>query len=187
MAAILCQQQALELYKVEKACLPQWLNLQRAYCQVFFTMIIAIMAASLGGLWHLKQDISSDQIDNTAWYLLVLFGPIVCILLCVVGYLQSDRKFKIYLESVALLAKLEHLIGLRTPRDKGMERPFVLDDQFMPERWKVAQKDHASAETFVNEQMGRGANRVLRYVFYLLGASNVAFVIWIICLVFRCT
>ncbi len=131
VAAKLSQEQALELYKVEKACLPQWLNLQRAYCQVFFTMIIAVMAASLGGLWHLAESVSADKIDITTWYRRVLAGPIVGFLMCIVGYWQSDRKFMTYLESVALLAKLDYLIGLRTERVIVEGSPFPKDLQFM--------------------------------------------------------
>ena len=165
---------ALEIYKVYKGKETICLKLHRQYSQQYFTLIMAIFAASLLAIYHFKTDY---QI-----MLAMLFVPIVNIVLSVTAIHMCNRFYKRFLEAITIQAKLEPLIGLIATRPDASEpsSPFPEDTHILPERW-VTGRQHKKAKDFIDNKMKRGSNYLTQLSFILLIFANIAVIYIIIC------
>ena len=117
----------IEIYKAFKDEETSCLNLHRQYSQQYFTLIVAILAASLLAVYHFKDD---------PWItLVVLAAPVVNILLSITAIKMCNRFYQRFLEAITVQAKLEPLIGfnLTRPDESEASRPFPEDTCILPE------------------------------------------------------
>lgn len=161
------ESRAFEIYKIIRGEEAIWLNLHRQYSGQYFTLIAAVFGASLAAIYYFKGE---------PWLLAVLIAPMLNILLCCTAIRMCDRFYQRFLEGITIQAKLEPLVGLIEPRPEAGEAsedsPFPQDKYILPERW-LDSRQQPRAFDFVKENMGVGANRVVRWSFRLLIAANV--------------
>ena len=164
---------AIDIYKVFKSEELMCLNLHRQYSQQYFTLIVAILAASLLALYHFK--------DNLWIMLFILVAPIVNILLSLTAIKMCNRFYIRFLEAITIQVKLEPLIGFSATRPDASEasRPFPEDTHILPERWVTSRKQK-KAQDFINDKMKRGSNRWARVSFFLLIVANIAIALIVI-------
>lgn len=159
---------ALELYTVFRQENSLWLANYREHSQQYFTLVIAILGASIAA-------ISQAVKLHPLLMITIIIGPLINLLLCRIAITMCDRSYQLYLEGISIQAKLEPIIGLTETRDTvSNNQPIVQfskDEHFLPERW-LKSRHFASAEIFVKHGMNLGANKIIRQTFGVLAFTN---------------
>lgn len=162
---------AIDLYSTYKTKLVASINLHRQHAQHYLAFIAAILVATIAGT------IKINELGGYA--ILLVAGPILNILLCILAVKMCDRFYEGFLEDVTVTAKLEHEIGLSTESNIKDGHVFPQDSIFVPERWLTDMKPYASSTDFINTKMKSGSNRINRITFLLLGITNVLLAIFL--------
>jgi hypothetical protein len=159
---------ALELYTLFRQENSLWLGNHREHSQQYFTLVIAILGASIAA-------ISQFMTLHPLLIFIIVIGPLINLLLCRIAITMCDRSYQAYLECISIQAKLEPVIGLTETRDlSATDKPilqFAKDEHYLPERW-LKTRHFASAETFVKQGMNLGANKIIRQTFKVLAFTN---------------
>jgi hypothetical protein len=165
---------ALELYALFRQENALWLQNHREHSQQYFTLIIAILAASITGV---------SQIQEPPFLIVMMYGPLFNLFLCRIGITLCNRSYQAYLEGLSVQAKLEPIIGLTEPRtlpEATEPLPqFSKDEYYLPERW-LKSRHFATAERFVEEGKKKGANRIIQETFGILSFINISVVLGIL-------
>ena len=160
---------ALELYTLYRQENAAWLSAHREHAQQYFTLVVAILAASIAG-------ISAFPTLQPIPIMAIVLGLIFNVFLCRIATTMYNRSYQAYLEGITIQAKLEEIIGLtgpRTPSTTTQLLPqFSKDEYFLPERW-LKSRHFATAEKFVEDGMQKGSNRIIRQTFWILGSINL--------------
>jgi hypothetical protein len=160
---------ALELYAIFRQENSLWLASHREHSQQYFTLVIAILAASVAAI---------SQSDKLSPLIMGLFaiGPIINLFLCKVAIALCDRSYQAYLEGISVQQKLETVVGLTEKRNLSETNSllvrFVKDEYILPERWLESQQ-FATAGAFVSHQMKKGANQIIKQTFNILYYLNL--------------
>ena len=159
---------ALELYTLFRQENSLWLGSHREHSQQYFTLVIAILGASIAA-------VSQFNSFHPLLITIIIAGPLINIQLCRIAITMCDRSYQVYLECISIQSKLEPIIGLTETRDLSPKDDPILqfskDEHFLPERW-LKSRHFASAETFVKQGMNLGANKVIRQTFKVLIFMN---------------
>jgi hypothetical protein len=159
---------ALELYTLFRQENSLWLGSHREHSQLYFTLVIAILGASIAAI---SQFISLHPILMA----ITIIGPIINLFLCQIAITMCDRSYQVYLECISIQSKLEPIIGLTETREQPTENQALLqfskDEYYLPERWLNSRR-FATAEQFVKQGMDLGANKIIRQTFRILALTN---------------
>jgi hypothetical protein len=161
---------ALELYTLFRQENSLWLGKHREHSQQYFTLVIAILAASIAAV--------PSFMTLHRWLLsLIIIGPLINLIFCRIGFFLCDRSYQAYLESISVQAKLEQIIGLTKSRQRArgnLTPVFAEDEHFLPERWLDKSRDFATAGMFVEDKLNKGANKLIKQTFVFLAWLNLA-------------
>lgn len=128
----------------------------------YMTVISALLAIFIGGMLQFHKEILT----------LILFAiPVTVVVLSELAKRTMDRYYRRFLESVVVLAKIEHILGLdgslKTPSQLGRIL-WPKDKQFLPDRWITNRYENESSKLFIKEKMKMGDNRYAHWVFNIL-------------------
>ena len=160
---------AFEMYKMFRGEMYGHLNLHRETLQNYLAFSVAVLGATIGGYLQLGQ---------AAWIgTIILFaGSILNIFVCVIAIRMCDRFYLGVLERVAIMAKIESILGLTNSRTKksNQEKTMLLpkDKYLLPQRW-VMGADLASTEEFIEKYQNAGVNHLAKTTFRVLIVLNV--------------
>jgi hypothetical protein len=159
---------ALELYTLFRQENSLWLGSHREHSQQYFTLVIAILGASIAAI--------SKFVDLHPFLMvIVIIGPLINLQLCKIAITMCDRSYQVYLECISIQSKLEPIIGLTETREiSSGEQPipqFPKDEHILPARW-LKSRHFASAEVFVKQGMDLGTNKIIRQTFTVLAFTN---------------
>lgn len=170
------KQTALELYVLFRQENSLWLANHREHSQQYFTLVAAILAASIAAASQLGQE--------PLFLALIGLGPLFNWGLCQIAITMCNRSYQAYLEGISIQAKLEQVIGLTEPRNPPTTNQprfhFAGDEYFLPERWLRA-RHFATSEDFVQDGIEKGANQIIKTTFLILGTINfiIAIGVWV--------
>lgn len=161
---------ALELYKVFRSERNGNFVLHQDALEHYLTFTVAILGATIAGALGIR---------GMGWTgTVVLLGPILNVVVCLLAVRMCDRYYLGALEKIAILAKLESVLGLRdrldltsgSREDAGM---FTEDRYFLPERWIKGTRHATTTEEFVRQHLNVGVNRIAKQTFHFLILVNV--------------
>lgn len=159
---------ALELYTFFRQENSLWLGSHREHSQQYFTLVIAILGASIAAT---SQFVSLPPLLMG----IVIIGSLINLFLCKIAITMCDRSYQAYLECISIQSKLEPIIGLtETRKQSTTDQPFPQfskDEYFLPERW-LKSRHFATAELFVKQGLDLGANKIIRQTFRALAITN---------------
>jgi hypothetical protein len=159
---------ALELYTLFRQENAAWLSAHREHAQQYFTLVVAIFAASIAAISAFPK---LEPLPITA----IVMGLLFNVLLCRIAMTMCNRSYQEYLEGISIQAKLEAIIGLTGPRTPSttaeLLSQYSKDEYYLPERW-LKSRHFATAEKFVADGMQKGSNRIIQQTFVVLGSIN---------------
>jgi hypothetical protein len=159
---------ALELYTLFRQENSSWLAAHREHSQQYFTLVVAILGVSIAA-------ISQFDTWRAPLILIIMIGPLFNIRLCQIAITMCSRSYQAYLEGISIQSKLEQTIGLTEPRIPPAANQliqFSKDEYFLPERW-LESRHFATAKSFVEESMSKGANQIIKQSFGVLSLLNI--------------
>lgn len=158
----------LKLYEVHEKELRTHLDLHYKNRNYYMSLISALLAIFVGGMLQFYRETLS----------FILFAiPISIIVLSELAKKTMDRYYLSFLESVVILAKIEHVFGLdeslRIQKSKSSKTLWPKDKQFVLDRWIRGRYKYESSQQFVNERMKMGDNRYAHWVFTILEVITI--------------
>jgi hypothetical protein len=163
------KQTALGLYNLFRQENSLWLGKHQQHSQQYFTLIVAILAASIAA-------ISPFSTLHPLLMGLIMIGPLFNVRLCHIATEVCDRAYQAYLEGLSIQSKLEQIIGLTEARNAPTANQQLLqfpkDEYFLPERWLWVRQKFATATEFVDTGMREGANQKIKQTFEVLAKIN---------------
>lgn len=152
----------LKIYEAHEEQFRAHLDLHYKNRNYYMTLISALLSIFVGGILQFHREALS----------IILFAiPISVVVLSELAKKTMDRYYLSFLESVVILAKVEHILGLSGPlkihKNGTSEELWPQDEQFILKRWKE-RYNYESSEQFVNERMKMGDNRYAHWVFNIL-------------------
>jgi hypothetical protein len=117
------------------------------------------------------------QFYKEQFSLMLFIIPINIVMLSELAKKTVDRYYLSFLESVVILAKIEHVLGvdgpLNTKKHKSGKTLWVNDSQFVLDRWIKGRYENESSQQFVSEKMKMGDNRYAHFVFTILEVTTI--------------
>jgi len=168
----------LKVYETHEKEHRAFLDLHYKNRNYYMTLISALLAIFVGGMLQFYKEISS---------FILFIIPISIIVLSELAKKTMDRYYRSFLESVVILAKIEHFWRLDGAfKINDSKSPKILwpeDKQFVLDRWINDRYKHESSQQFITERMRMGDNRYAHWVFTILEAITITLVflsIWIL-------
>lgn len=153
----------LKLYEIHEEEHIASLDLHYKNRNYYMTLVSALLAIFVGGVLQFYKEPSS---------FIIFVIPISIGILSELAKKTMDRYYQRFLESVVILAKIEHLWGidgsLKTTGVKSSKVLWVDDKQFVLDRWIKDRYKHGCSQQFINERMKMGDNRYAHWVFTIL-------------------
>ena len=150
----------IKLYEVYGKQASDALDLHYKNRSYYLIIISALLTIFIGGILEFHQ---------TEVALILLAVPISTILLSHLAKDSMDRYYQRFLESVIVLAKIEHILGLDGPikdRNSRLSKSLWKDDtQFVPKRWVRDRAVYDSSKEFKEAKMKEGDNSPSKKVF----------------------
>jgi len=159
----------LELWKQQNVNELAHLDLHFKYANWYSAFFIAFFGGYVIGLMQYLESFIS---------ILFLALPLLVIVLAQLGKRALDRFYQKFLETVVMIAKLEHLLGLdgcikaeptsREPYIESTETLWPEDKHFIPLRYVVDRKGDPPVKNsadFVRTRMKLGANKITHGTF----------------------
>ncbi len=147
---------ALELFKLYNTAKTEAFKLHRATLQQNLAFSVALIGAVVAAIIN----IPSPGLPLLA----LIFVPILNVSICVLAIRMCNRYYLGALEKIAILMKLEPLVGLRDSRSTASEEgegvALPQDEYFVPNRWIDAEIDRRfpTTESFTDFHMSSGVN-----------------------------
>ena len=151
-----------------------WLNLHRQHFTQFVTIILAVLAVSIGAFY---------QFRNEGWLLLLIsFGFFFNAWISCVAIKVCDRFYQRFLEHETIADKLYFLLDKVykiDPQIKANVNIFQGDSHLFPKRWLDSIKNYKTktSDKFVKDKMKEGSNRFIRCTFKTLAIANIVIAI----------
>lgn len=153
----------IRLYEIHEKQFRAHLDLHYKNRNYYMTLISALLATFVAGVLQFHKEVLS---------FILLIIPISVVLLSELAKKTMDRYYLSFLESVVIMAKIEHMLGLDKPvkshKSKSSKILWSKDEQFVLDRWVKGRYEYDSSEQFVNERMRMGDNRYAHWVFTIL-------------------
>ncbi len=172
---------ALELFKLYSTAKVEAFKLHRTTLQQNLAFSVALIGAVVAAIIN---------IPNFGLPLLALvFVPILNISICMLAIRMCNRYYLGALEKIAILMKLEPLVGLRDSRpkvsDEGGKVALPQDKFFVPNRWIDAEIDERfpTTESFTDFHMSSGVNLLAKRTFELVIAINCVIILYLVFLI----
>jgi hypothetical protein len=115
------------------------------------------------------------------YHLVVLVGlPSLTILISFYGINSVDTGYRRWLETVTILAKLEHLLGFdKSKNAEGDSRDFKWSaEALVSTRHVVDRNSYENSEDFIKDCMRKGNHRWTVYLFRTFQIISLAIIIW---------
>jgi len=145
-----------------------FLNLHRQHFTQFVTIILAVLAASIGATYQFRKE---------GWLILaVAFGPFLNVALSVLAIAVCNRFYKRFLEHEAVGDKLYYLLDETNKIDSKVGKNKNIhpnDSHLFPDRWVNDLKKYRTTAEFVKDRVNRGSNRFIQITFVLLIIANL--------------
>lgn len=158
----------LRIYETHEKQFRAHLDLHYKNRNYYMTLVSALLSIFVGGMLQFYKETFS----------LILFTiPISILVLSELAKKTMDRYYLSFLESVVILAKIEHILGLdrRLKIQKSRSRNILWpkDKQFILDRWTRGRYEYESSRQFVDEMMKMGDNRYAHWVFTILETITI--------------
>lgn len=152
----------LKIYEAHEKQFRAHLDLHYKNRNYYMTLVSALLSIFVGGMLQFYK-------EKLSFILFVI--PISIVVLSELAKRTMDRYYLSFLESVVILAKIEHVLGLsgslKIQKSESLEDLWPKDKQFILDRWKE-RYDYESSQQFVNARMKMGDNRYAHWVFTIL-------------------
>lgn len=162
----ICEEDLRSIYECHMEQQMTFLDLHYKNRNYYMTIVSALLAIFVGGILQFYKEALT----------FILFAiPVTVIVLSELAKRTMDRYYQRFLESVVIIAKIEHMTGLDRPL-KTHGHPKILwskDRQFLPDRWTEHRYDHESSQQFLEERMKKGDNRYAHWVFNVLEGITI--------------
>jgi len=170
----------IQLYVSFKDDSKGFLNLHRQHFTQFVTIILAVLAASIGATYQFRKE---------GWLILaVAFGPFLNVALSVVAIALCNRFYKRFLEHEAVGDKLYCLLDETNKIDSKVDKNKNIlpgDSHLFPDRWVNDLKQYQTTTEFVKDRVNKGSNKFIQITFFLLIIANLALGIGLTIAAFR--
>ena len=170
-----------QLYLASRSHEIEWMNRHSTQFEHYLTLVLAILAISLGAGYHFlvtRPDVS--------WLWWAVGGASIVNAVVVIAALKAcDRSYQRFLEEVTISAKLEGLFGYdeHRPNDRQQDNNepdspqsppirFPDDTRLIPDRWVKSRAKHRKGTNFRKAKMKGGVNFWVRLTWILLCGSN---------------
>lgn len=163
-----------ELYRMYRGEMIEAFRLHRESLEHYLAFAVAVFAASIVGV---------TQLRDYGWLRsVVLAGPVLDVMICLLGIRMCDRYYLGVLERISILAKLETVLDVNkvwAPGEVGPDqRALFPEDKFLlPERWIEDALHYTKSEAFRDSHMRSGVNSLARWTFRVaIGLNAILFV-----------
>ena len=159
-----------EFYKLYRGEMIEAFKLHRESLEHYLAFAVAVFAASIAGV---------TQLRDIGWLRsVVLAGPILDVMICLLGIRKCDRYYLGILERITILAKLETMLDINKVWNPGELKPgqstlFPEDKFFLPARWIENTLRYSNSEAFRDSHMKSGVNSLARWTFRVAIGLNV--------------
>lgn len=171
----------ITLYKRYHESMGEMLNRHFSVRNYYTVLLSALVGLYVVGIYQL----AIERIEMAEWlspYLVLLSLPVMVIMLSVIALKSTTRYYTGFLRMVALIAKIENMLGLdgqvRTKEEKPREPRWEKDKEFMDEYYLESRRDFESSKDFIKEKKWQGDNRLCGITFGLFIAIGVIFFGW---------
>jgi len=175
------RQRLFELYLASRSYEVEWLNHYLTQFQHYLTLVLAILAITLGAGYHFLV-----SQPGVSWLWWIVGGASALNAFIAIAALKAcDRSYQRFLEEVTIAAKLEGVFGYdeHRPNDhhqedngprspQGSPKPFPDDRRLIPDRWVESRAEYRKGTNFRQAKMKTGANLWWRLTWILLCGFN---------------
>jgi len=159
----------LELYKHYRSETMETYRLHRIAIEHYITFVVAILGVTIAGIIQFG--------NNNGWLNnILLCGPAINILICVVAIGMCKCSYRGALERVTIFLKLEEILKIRNISDitdTETLNSFREDKNLLPLRWIKSAQNFATAEEFVKSNINSGTNFYATLTFVLIIFINI--------------
>lgn len=150
----------LKLYEIHSEDQISHLDSHYKYRNYYTTILAGLLAIFVGGMLQFYKQPFAPAL------LVILF----CIaVLSEFGKRTIDRYYRRFLESIAILSKIENLLGIddsiKTENSEFTKVLWSNDKQLIPDRWIRDRRQYETSEQFISERMKMGDNRYAHWAF----------------------
>jgi hypothetical protein len=142
-----------------------WLNLHAEHSRTYITFISVILAASISVFPIITNNFLLQETLIIVLFLNSLF--------CIFGLLICNRFYHRFLETVAIIAKIESMFVIGKERVKVTDQIFPEDKYYIPIRWVEDRSKYKTSKEFVAKSINRGANIAVKIGFIILFVINL--------------
>jgi uncharacterized membrane protein len=171
----------VQLYGIFRTEMLDGYKLHSQTLQHYLAFVVIILGVTITGLLNIRAD---------KWlYIVILCGPIINILICIVGMSTCRRFYLGALEKIVITKKLEKLLNLDevlAARGHSDATPdlFPKDKYLLPRRWVEDMKQYSNSDEFVQKNLNAGVNRWAKVAFQIAIAINAALSVIIVVSIF---
>lgn len=142
-----------------------------------------IMLTALFGLFFTLLAEPSMRETFSLFFYLILIGIFV---LAIIAYISTNRYYRVWLERVVMLSKIENLLGLDNAIKTKMGKPHKLlwnnDSEFMLHRYIEDRLSFKTSQDFIDNRMCKGDNmwsRITFILFILISGVSLFLIIFV--------
>lgn len=164
----------LQLYISFKNDSTLWLGLHHKHFSQFVALVLAIMTATLA--------VTYKFLGNTPVLYSITVGPIINVVLSIVGIKICDRFYQRFLEHEAISNRFFSLYRsiVESGGSESTGPTLPSGSELFPSRYIDAQGNTESIDTFVKCRKGKGSNLWIHICFGILACLNVIVLVFIL-------
>jgi uncharacterized membrane protein len=172
----------IEVYKLVVDEIHKYHDLHQKRVAFFAGLVATLIAATIGGIFQAKE---------SHHYLLILFGPIVILMVCLVALHSINGIYRLLLETITVRGKIEQVLRLTDVPPKNMMPNCSLfweNEPFVPSRHLEDKLKHQTSsnewlEVFLHQGYRRWTNMffvgvMFISIFLLLSTGFLAMQNW---------
>src|SRR3972149_2719731 len=161
------------MYKMFRGEMYSEIKLHRETLQNYLAFSTAVLSATIGGYFQLGP-------ASWAGTAILSAGSVMNLIVCTIGIRMCDRFYLGLLERIAIVAKLESVLGLtdnRPKRSKQSEVMALAGDKYLLPQWWVLDPELTTTEEFIKRHRNSGINRLAKSTFRILIVVPIIFAI----------
>lgn len=164
------REQILKLYELVEGREKSFREELYRFVNFYSAVCYAVLGLTLSGVFTLYAQ--KGRVS-----LLLLFGPVLSTMICVLGVRVASRTYRKIIEEISYKAKLEHLLGLDgalpVTECLGVTPVWSGDQSLLSTRYAKRRLEESNSVDFIAKSSKRGLFLDIRMYFGLIGAFSV--------------